>query len=56
MPNVTIYEDVEIGENTLIHSGVSIRENTRIGKNCIIYNNATIVCDGFGYEKLEERR
>ena len=56
MPNVTIYEDVLIGENTLIHSGVSIRENTEVGKNCIIYNNATIGCDGFGYAKDEERR
>ena len=56
MPNATVYKGVEIGENTIIHSGVSIREYSVIGRSCIIHNNATIGCDGFGYAKDEERR
>jgi UDP-3-O-[3-hydroxymyristoyl] glucosamine N-acyltransferase len=55
MPNVTLYQGVEIGENTVIHSGVSVRENTVIGSNCIIHNNSTIGSDGFGYAKDENR-
>ena len=54
-PNVTIYADVEIGPNSIIHSGVSIRERTLVGARAIIYNNAVIGCDGFGYAKDEER-
>jgi len=55
-PNVTIYEDVIIGRDCVIHSGVAIRERTEIGERVVIYNNAVIGCDGFGYAKDEERR
>jgi len=55
-PNVTIYEDVVIGRDSVIHSGVAIRERTEIGERVVIYNNAVIGCDGFGYAKDEERR
>ncbi len=54
-PNVTIYDEVQIGSDTTIHSGVSIREGTQIGDRVIIYNNAVIGSDGFGYAKDEER-
>jgi UDP-3-O-[3-hydroxymyristoyl] glucosamine N-acyltransferase len=56
MPNATIYEGVRIGSGTVIHSGVSIREYSEIGRNCVIHNNATIGCDGFGYAKDEDKR
>lgn len=56
MPNATIYESVSIGENTIVHSGVSIREDSEIGRNCIIHNNTTIGSDGFGFAKDEEKR
>jgi len=55
-PNVTVYEDVSIGRDSVIHSGVAIRERTEIGERVVIYNNAVIGCDGFGYAKDEERR
>jgi len=55
MPNATIYDGVRIGAGSVIHSGVSIRENCEIGRNCIIHNNSTIGCDGFGYSKDEEK-
>jgi UDP-3-O-[3-hydroxymyristoyl] glucosamine N-acyltransferase len=54
-PNVTIYDDVRIGKDSVIHSGVAIRERTEIGERVVIYNNAVIGCDGFGYAKDEER-
>lgn len=54
-PNVTIYDDVSIGKDSVIHSGVAIRERTEIGQRVVIYNNAVIGCDGFGYAKDEER-
>jgi UDP-3-O-[3-hydroxymyristoyl] glucosamine N-acyltransferase len=54
-PNVTIYDDVSIGKDSVIHSGVAIRERTEIGERVVIYNNAVIGCDGFGYAKDEER-
>jgi UDP-3-O-[3-hydroxymyristoyl] glucosamine N-acyltransferase len=55
-PNVTIYEDVVIGNDCVIHSGVSIREGTEIGDRVVIYNNAVLGSDGFGYAKDEESR
>lgn len=54
-PNVTVYDDVRIGKDSVIHSGVAIRERTEIGERVVIYNNAVIGCDGFGYAKDEER-
>lgn len=55
-PNVTVYDDVVIGADSVVHSGVSIREGVRLGERNIIYNNAVIGCDGFGYAKDEESR
>jgi UDP-3-O-[3-hydroxymyristoyl] glucosamine N-acyltransferase len=55
-PNVTIYAGATIGENSVLHSGVTVRENCEVGARCIIHNNSTIGCDGFGYAKDEERR
>ena len=52
-PNVTIYDDVEIGADSIIHSGASVREGTRVGHRVVIYNNAVIGSDGFGYAKDE---
>ena len=48
-PGVKIENDVEIGDNSIIHQNVVIKENTRIGKNCTIFANATVGTDGFGY-------
>ena len=37
-----IYNDVKIGDNTLIGDNASIREQCRIGNNCIIGRNVTL--------------
>src|SRR5215204_4554491 len=55
-PNVTLYDGVSVGRNSVLHSGVSVREKCEIGANCIIHNNTTIGCDGFGYARDEEKR
>lgn len=53
-PNVTIYDDVQIGADSVIHSGASIRERSRLGERVLIFNNAVIGSDGFGYAKDED--
>jgi UDP-3-O-[3-hydroxymyristoyl] glucosamine N-acyltransferase len=55
LPNVTLYENVSIGEGSVIHSGTSIRENCEIGAGCTIHNSVTIGSDGFGYAKDEDK-
>ncbi len=55
-PNVTVYDDVTIGRDSVIHSGVALRERTSIGERVIIHNNSVIGCDGFGYAKDEQKR
>jgi UDP-3-O-[3-hydroxymyristoyl] glucosamine N-acyltransferase len=55
-PNVTIYDGVEIGEDSVIHSGVALREGVRVGARVRIHNNAVVGSDGFGYAKDEEGR
>jgi UDP-3-O-[3-hydroxymyristoyl] glucosamine N-acyltransferase len=55
-PNVTIYDDVIIGKDSIIHSGVAIRERTVVGERVVIFNNAVVGCDGFGYARDEQKR
>jgi UDP-3-O-[3-hydroxymyristoyl] glucosamine N-acyltransferase len=53
-PNVTILDDCEIGDFTLIWSGTVIRERSKIGKHCIFHNNVSIGADGFGYRPSDD--
>ncbi|HEY0003318.1 MAG TPA: UDP-3-O-(3-hydroxymyristoyl)glucosamine N-acyltransferase [Pyrinomonadaceae bacterium] len=55
-PNVTIYDGVQIGAHSVIHSGAQIREGSILGERVVVYNNAVVGSDGFGYAKDEERR
>ncbi|HEX3559629.1 MAG TPA: UDP-3-O-(3-hydroxymyristoyl)glucosamine N-acyltransferase [Pyrinomonadaceae bacterium] len=55
-PNVTVYEGVRVGEDSIIHSGVALREGTRVGARVRIHDNAVVGSDGFGYAKDEEGR
>jgi UDP-3-O-[3-hydroxymyristoyl] glucosamine N-acyltransferase len=55
-PNVTIYDGVRVGASSVIHSGASIREGCVLGERVVVYNNAVIGSDGFGYAKDEEGR
>ncbi|HYY58382.1 MAG TPA: UDP-3-O-(3-hydroxymyristoyl)glucosamine N-acyltransferase [Pyrinomonadaceae bacterium] len=55
-PNATIYDRVQIGAGSVIHSGVALREGTQLGMRVVVHNNAVIGSDGFGYAKDEEGR
>jgi len=55
-PNATIYDRVQIGADSVIHSGACLREGTQLGQRVVIHNNAVIGCDGFGYAKDEQGR
>ena len=54
-PNVTLYEGVHIGADSVIHSGVALRANTQIGQRVIIHNNVVVGSDGFGFAKNEDK-
>jgi acetyltransferase-like isoleucine patch superfamily enzyme len=41
-PHATVFQDVEIGSNTLIGDGASIREECRIGSRCILSRCVTL--------------
>jgi UDP-3-O-[3-hydroxymyristoyl] glucosamine N-acyltransferase len=40
---------VRIGENCILHPGVRVLDGCQIGDRCILYANAVIGSDGFGY-------
>jgi UDP-3-O-[3-hydroxymyristoyl] glucosamine N-acyltransferase len=52
-PHVVLYDDVEIGEDCLLHSGVHVREGCRLGQRVILQNGVVIGGDGFGFAKDE---
>jgi len=49
--HVVVYDDVEIGEDCLLHSGVHVREGSRLGKRVVLQNGVVIGADGFGFAK-----
>ena len=51
--NVTIGNNVEIGNNCTIYPGVFINHNSTIGDNVIIHPNVVVGSDGFGLYKLD---
>src|SRR5207244_3660753 len=52
--NVTIDEDVAIGDGFTAHAGVVVGEGTRIGDRVVLHAGAVIGSDGFGYLPLPE--
>ena len=48
-PNTYIGENVTIGDGTIIHPGAKIYNDTVIGQRCVIFANAVIGGDGFGF-------
>jgi UDP-3-O-[3-hydroxymyristoyl] glucosamine N-acyltransferase len=45
--------EAEVGEGTVIHSGVHIYDGVRIGKDVVIHSGTVIGADGFGYQRNE---
>jgi len=52
-PHTAVYDDVEIGEDCVLHSGVYVREGCRLGRRVILQNGVVIGADGFGFAKDE---
>jgi UDP-3-O-[3-hydroxymyristoyl] glucosamine N-acyltransferase len=52
-PHVVLYEDVSVGADCLLHSGVQVRERCRIGDRVVVQNGAIIGADGFGFARDE---
>jgi UDP-3-O-[3-hydroxymyristoyl] glucosamine N-acyltransferase len=53
---VVLYEDVVVGEDCVLHSGVQVREGCRLGNRVVVQNGAIIGGDGFGFAKDESGR
>jgi UDP-3-O-[3-hydroxymyristoyl] glucosamine N-acyltransferase len=53
---VVLYEDVVVGEDCRLHSGVHVREGCRLGDRVLVQNGAVIGADGFGFAKDAEGR
>ncbi len=50
-PHVVLYEDVTVGEDCHLHSGVQVRERCRLGDRVVVQNGAVIGADGFGFAR-----
>jgi len=51
LANSTLYDGVEVGDGSLIHSNCVIREYCRLGRNVILQNGVVLGGDGFGFAK-----
>jgi len=54
--NVTIMDESTIGCRTMAWPGVVVRERCHIGDNCILFQNASIGADGFGYRPSLDKK
>jgi UDP-3-O-[3-hydroxymyristoyl] glucosamine N-acyltransferase len=55
-PHVVLYDEVTVGDDCELHSGVQVREGCRLGSRVIVQNGAVIGSDGFGFAKDEHGR
>ena len=53
---VVLYEGAQIGEDCVLHAGVSVRERCRLGRRVVVQNGAVIGSDGFGFARDAEGR
>jgi UDP-3-O-[3-hydroxymyristoyl] glucosamine N-acyltransferase len=53
-PHVVVYEDAELGEDCILHSGVQVREGSRLGHRVVVQNGAVIGADGFGFARADD--
>ena len=49
MDNVSIQENVTIGNDCILYSGARIYDDTLIGNHCIFHSNCVVGSDGFGF-------
>jgi UDP-3-O-[3-hydroxymyristoyl] glucosamine N-acyltransferase len=51
---VTLYRNVEIGDDFFAHAHVVVREHCRIGNRVVLQDGVIIGADGFGFEKQKD--
>ena len=49
-PHTYVGDNVRIGDNTILYSGVKVYYNCVIGKDCILHAGVVVGSDGFGFE------
>ena len=49
-PHTYIGDNVRIGDNTILYSGVKIYYNCVVGQDCILHAGVVVGSDGFGFE------
>jgi UDP-3-O-[3-hydroxymyristoyl] glucosamine N-acyltransferase len=54
--HVVLYDDVTVGEETVLHSAVQVRERCRLGSRVVVQNGAVIGADGFGFARDDQGR
>ena len=54
--NVTVLDESTIGCRTILWPGVVVRERCQLGDDCILYQNASIGSDGFGYRPSLDKK
>jgi len=54
--NVTVMDESTIGCRATVWPGVVVRERCHLGDDCIIYQNASIGADGFGYRPSLDKK
>lgn len=54
--NVSIMDGATIGRGCVVWPGVVVRERCHLGDDCILYQNASIGSDGFGYRPSEDKK
>lgn len=47
--NVVLYNDVQIGKDSILHGNVTVGSGCVIGQHCIIHPGVVIGADGFGF-------
>ena len=54
--NVTVMDESTVGCRSILWPGVVVRERCHVGDNCILYQNASIGYDGFGYRPSADKK
>lgn len=54
--NVTVMDESTIGCRTVAWPGVVVRERCHVGDSCILFQNASIGADGFGYRPSLDKK
>tara|TARA_R110002049_G_scaffold4601_5_gene32430 strand:+ start:616683 stop:617765 length:1083 start_codon:yes stop_codon:yes gene_type:complete len=55
MPGVVIMHQSQIGQDCILHAGVSLYEYTVLGDRVVLHSNCVVGANGFGYRQVNGR-